>query len=47
MVSRLQPQEHVSTQATRAGLRMVLFDGICSQILGALDGTVHGSETPA
>jgi MFS family permease len=34
----LRPLERVTTEQTSRGLRMLLFDGVCSQIMGVLTG---------
>jgi len=38
LVSWLKPQEALSEPETKHGLTMVLYDGICSQIMGTLTG---------
>jgi hypothetical protein len=38
MRKRLQPQDNVSPAELKTGMRMLLYDGMCSQVMGVLVG---------
>lgn len=38
ILSSLQPQEHVDESQVQRGLRMLLLDGVCSQVMGVFTG---------
>ncbi len=38
MIGLLRPKEHVNNEEMQRGLRMLLFDGVCSQIMGVFTG---------
>ena len=38
MIRLLRPQEHLDEADTQRGLRALLFDGVCSQVMGAFTG---------